>query len=820
MKIIDLFRRGGGKARKGGEMNPIDGGLRGGWLGEAQKDSRPGNIMRDSMPGYAELFEEDTITPLKIKNALNAYRSEGKLQGLGNLFQLFLDVDDNLQSAVDVRREALKRALWSFGEEMPEPQAEFFDQLLRDRLAQWVDIFIEGKLMGYHFYQIMWEQREDGLYIPAELVGYQNLDLRKENRELVLYEQDKPRVLPEFKFIRKLYKRPIIHSIIRYYVFYSFALNNWSQFVETYGKPLRLGKYDPMTTSQELGVLRMAVKALGSDQAAIISQNTDIEFKDFANKATNSDLHKVLCDFVEAKVTRRVLGQTLTTGTDSVGSYAMAKVHNLVREDIQQGDLQDLKEFVDSILDMVDRVNWGGEGINLSLELPKQVDLQQRIAIDQQLHAMGLPMSQDYYYDTYGVDRPRKDQELMPEPKTGFPPMSEVEPGGVAALEPAEASAPTDAGSTMEALKVEERDVKSLARLQRQVRACKNLEELRAFEAREFIREFGRELTETAAEAYIKGRKGVKHSRKAQSTIKIKWDWDTRSIIAVNQFRNSSYIVSGVRTRAALSVLLELAEAVVDDGGSFADFMARAEVAGFTPKNPHHWLTEFETAKVATRAAGQWHEFQETADLFPYLQYLTMGDDLVRDEHRVLHGVIAEVGDEFWQFNYPPNGWNCRCYAEQLTRSEAEGSPGFTRDKPGYVPPEGFRRNVGEDGQLPGGAEERYDEFSQGPERDLFSFQPGEGKLIKMQAEDGVAAQIDVMGYPVMMGEFAEYAETVSAPSEIWQGKGVTHYIRRDGEKVTWLQAKAGRVESAKLIWKDEYHNEGREGFQEYCGGI
>ena len=819
MSIIDLFRRGRPDA-PGSERNPISIDVRAGRMLEANADSRPGNILRDSMPGYAELFEEDTITPLKIKNALGAYRSEGKLQGLGNLFQLFLDVDDNLQSAMDVRRAALKGALWSFGEEMPEAQAEFFDQLLQDKLAQWVDIFMEGKLMGYHFYQIMWEQREDGLYIPAELVNYQNLDLRKENRELVLYEQNKPRVLPEFKFIKKLYRRPIIHSIIRYYVFYSFVLNNWSQFLETYGKPLRLGKYDPMTTSQELNVLRSAVKSLGTDQAAIISRNTEIDFKDFANKATNSDLHKVLCDFVSEKVTRRVLGQTLTTGTDSVGSYAMAQVHNLVREDIQQDDLHDLKEFVDTILDMVDRVNWGGEGINLWLELPKQVNLQERIAIDGKLHAMGLPMSQDYYYDTYGVDRPRKDQELMPEPKTGFPPMSEAakerdsemarwrggerETGGLGD------------GETVTSLKVEERDVKSLAKLQRQVRACKNLEELRAFEAREFIKEFGRELTETSADAYIKGRKGVKRSRQAQSTIKIKWEWDTRSIIAVNQFRNSSYIVSGVRTRAALKVLLELAEAVVNDGGSFADFMARAEVAGFTPKNPHHWLTEFETAKVATRAAGQWHEFQETADLFPYLQYLTMEDDLVRDEHRILHGVIAEVGDEFWQFNYPPNGWNCRCYAEQLTRGEAEGSPGFTRDKPGYVPPEGFRRNVGEDGQLPGGAEGHYDEFAQGPEKDLFSFQPDAGKLIKLQAEDGVVAQMDSMGYPVLMGEFAEYAETVSAPSEIWQAKGVTHYLRRDGEKVTWLQAKAGRVESAKLIWKDEYHNEGREGFQEY----
>jgi SPP1 gp7 family putative phage head morphogenesis protein len=288
--------------------------------------------------------------------------------------------------------------------------------------------------------------------------------------------------------------------------------------------------------------------------------------------------------------------------------------------------------------------------------------------------------------------------------------------------------------------------------------------------------------------------------------------------VAAGKFRNQAYIVSGVRTKSALKNLLAEAEAVVDSGGSFTDFMKAAELKGFSPENPMHWKTEFETGKVAAKAAGQWQEFEADADLFPYLQYLTMQDELVRDEHVPLHGTIAELGSAFWMENYPPNGWNCRCFAEQLPRAEAEGLPGYGKEAPNYVPPEGFRKNVGRDGRLPGDADASYGDYADGPDKELFSTEagpavPGMGRIRLTEGNEEYVR--DANGYPVLMDGFQEHREVLTQPNEIWQAKGVTRYIRASGDQVQVLSAEAGKATELQTIWKDEYKDQGREGFQE-----
>lgn len=41
--------------------------------------------------------------------------------------------------------------------------------------------------------------------------------------------------------------------------------------------------------------------------------------------------------------------------------------------------------------------------------------------------------------------------------------------------------------------------------------------------------------------------------------------------------------------------------------------------------------------------------------------YFTVGDDKVRAEHELIDGVSLPKTNPFWDSNYPPNGWNCRC---------------------------------------------------------------------------------------------------------------------------------------------------------------
>ena len=58
--------------------------------------------------------------------------------------------------------------------------------------------------------------------------------------------------------------------------------------------------------------------------------------------------------------------------------------------------------------------------------------------------------------------------------------------------------------------------------------------------------------------------------------------------------------------------------------------------------------------------------------LSEYIRYVAIMDNRVRPEHAALHGKIAHRDDKFWATNYPPNGWNCRCAVEFVSKDEMD----------------------------------------------------------------------------------------------------------------------------------------------------
>jgi len=80
------------------------------------------------------------------------------------------------------------------------------------------------------------------------------------------------------------------------------------------------------------------------------------------------------------------------------------------------------------------------------------------------------------------------------------------------------------------------------------------------------------------------------------------------------------------------------------------------------------WLeAELVTADLHGLAGKQWVDIQATKDVFPWLEYKTVGDDRVRPTHRERNGVIRRVDDPWWDAgNYPPVDWRCRCGVLQL----------------------------------------------------------------------------------------------------------------------------------------------------------
>ena len=123
---------------------------------------------------------------------------------------------------------------------------------------------------------------------------------------------------------------------------------------------------------------------------------------------------------------------------------------------------------------------------------------------------------------------------------------------------------------------------------------------------------------------------------------------------------------------------------------SFEDW--RREASKLTEEWVNNWAkAEYNTAVAGGQMASKWVGFKKNEESMPNLQYTTVGDVRVRDEHRMIDGVIRPITDPFWSTYYPPNGWNCRCSVIQLP-----GDDQPTEDIPACDIPKMFQINLAE----------------------------------------------------------------------------------------------------------------------------
>lgn len=131
---------------------------------------------------------------------------------------------------------------------------------------------------------------------------------------------------------------------------------------------------------------------------------------------------------------------------------------------------------------------------------------------------------------------------------------------------------------------------------------------------------------------------------------------------------NNAFIFSGFK---AFHALREVGLSLVTEKGDikpFTDFLN--DVRKINDKyNRNYLYAEYNHAVGASQMAAKWHDIEQDGDRYD-LQYRTAGDDKVREEHALLHGITLPPSDPFWESYYPPNGWNCRCTAVQVRRNK------------------------------------------------------------------------------------------------------------------------------------------------------
>ncbi|MEQ1499150.1 MAG: DUF935 domain-containing protein [Novosphingobium sp.] len=265
--------------------------------------------------------------------------------------------------------------------------------------------------------------------------------------------------LPAFKFIQTQIKAksglPVRSGIARIaawaWMFKAFTQRDWAIFSQTYGQPVRIGKFHEGATKEDKATLFRAVANIAGDCAAIIPQSMQIEFVEAKNVTAGSDLYEKRADWLDRQISKAILGQTNTTDAQSGGlGSGQAQVHDGVREDIETADCKALSAAInrDLIRPWID-LEYGPQRKypRVVIARPTQEDLQQLTESLNVLVPLGMRVSASEVRDKFGLGDPGETDELLGAPAKADPavaPPITAEPATIAAHSQQEAPHPAE----------------------------------------------------------------------------------------------------------------------------------------------------------------------------------------------------------------------------------------------------------------------------------------------------------------------------------------------------------------------------------------
>ena len=291
---------------------------------------------------------------------------------------------------------------------------------------------LDGLSKGYAALEVRWAT-DGGHWRPAEVVLQPQEDFCWRDRELFYRSMvgAEPEPLESFRWIvhcPEILPMPRgavgLGRIVAWALLMKrYSLADWAQFLEAYGMPIRVGRYDDRATPEDRSKLLRAVRSIGSDSAAIVPENMPIEFVE-ASRAP-AQIYEEACRYLDEQVSKAVLGQTMTA--DSGSSEAQAKVHDDVRQDVREADAAELADTLqEQLVEPYIALNHGIQDAypRLLIPLPRSEDREGLVSALKGLVPMGLRVEASVVRDRLGLPEPADGAEVLKPPQPEGPGMN------------------------------------------------------------------------------------------------------------------------------------------------------------------------------------------------------------------------------------------------------------------------------------------------------------------------------------------------------------------------------------------------------------
>ena len=374
-------------------------------------------------------YPSDGLTPQRLAQIFKE-ADAGDVYRQMELFEEMEGKDAHLFSLLQTRKNAVTGVDFDVLPYADTPEdkrlAAFVEEQL-ERLEAVEDLFLDlldaiGK--GFSIAEILWTY-EEGFVVPRDIIWrHPKHFFWDENQVLRVITEAHPRgiELPPDKYVIHQYKARSGHmrraGVIRVaawmYLFKNYDVKDWVAFCETFGMPVRLGKYGAGASEDDKEALMQALVTIGSDAAGIIPENASIEFKE-SRQTGSINLFESLANFCNKEMSKAILGQTLTTELGERGSYAASKTHDGVRQDLVEADCKALARTLkrDLIRPLI-HYNFGETRrlpyLKFHCEPPD--DLEKTANVYAVLvEQVKLPIPRSHLYDKFGIPRPEEGEE-------------------------------------------------------------------------------------------------------------------------------------------------------------------------------------------------------------------------------------------------------------------------------------------------------------------------------------------------------------------------------------------------------------------------
>lgn len=276
--------------------------------------------------------------------------------------------------------------------------------------SPWFRSFVKdvlwSKFWGFSLFQFY----KDGDWISYDLIDRKHYDpVRK---EILRYETDNSGIpLEEFRNMLYVGDGPrelgLLAKILPMVLYKRGDIGDWAQFCQVFGIPIREYTYDAGDEQARQRLLQDA-RNQGANAVYIHPKDSALNLIEAANKSGTVDLYERFKDACNTEISIGVLGNTLTTDSKANGTQALGIVHQDEENQLKEDD----RDFILDVLnfDMADI--FASLGINTAggkfvYVKSRNIRKAEQITIVRELDSMGLPISDDYLYETFEIDRPK-----------------------------------------------------------------------------------------------------------------------------------------------------------------------------------------------------------------------------------------------------------------------------------------------------------------------------------------------------------------------------------------------------------------------------